>query len=322
MNLKSKRYALLGVLLLVSSVGIVSQFYPVIDDLFVRNPFWNGLSDVYNLLDPIRVQNLDVLYRSDPSSSTLLFIGPSTGFSVDEVESVKVFAERGGHVIVADDFGSGNDLLEGLGLDVRFTGDLLLDSVFYDMEHTYPRLLNFSAHNMMPRDIVLNYATTLSDDFLVHSIETSSPFSFVSREKLVEFRSYPVLGCVEYGDGEITLFSDSSVWINSMIGKEGNRDLLLGMAKGNVYIDEVHLAPSILTELNRVFVGLYFILRIPEVRYSLVVFGSLMLWYYRSKPSGEAPLDEVEELLKRHSEWDREQVSWLQMQRRKTSGDQ
>ena len=320
--MKSKRYVLLGVLLLVSVIGVVSRNHSPTDDLFVRNPFWNGLSEVYNLLDPIRVQNLDVLYRSDPSSSTLLFIGPSTGFSVDEVESVKVFAERGGHVIVADDFGSGNELLEGLGLDVRFTGDLLMDSVFYDMEHTYPRLLNFSAHNMENRDIVLNYATTLSDDFLVHCIETSSPFSFVSRERLVEIRAYPVLGRVEYGEGEITLFSDSSVWINGMIEKAGNKNLLLSMVEGSVYIDEVHLSQGSISLINRIFEGLYSLIKIPELRYGVILASLIALRYYSSKPYEIPQRDEVEELLKLHSEWDREQVSWLHDQRRKTNGNQ
>ena len=91
--------ALLGLGLLVISVVIVASVYPVLDDFWVENPSWNGLSEFYRVANPVRVKNLDELGDFDPFDYTLFLVGPSRGFSDGDIAAVEAFLDGGGRVV-------------------------------------------------------------------------------------------------------------------------------------------------------------------------------------------------------------------------------
>ncbi|MHA1400529.1 MAG: hypothetical protein ACTSQE_09280 [Candidatus Heimdallarchaeaceae archaeon] len=86
----------------------------------IYNTGWDGLSTVYDTLkaeDRFEITNgmssLTILNRLN-KSGVLVIIGPTTSYNFAETISLITFLVRGGSLIVADDFGSGNEIFEPL----------------------------------------------------------------------------------------------------------------------------------------------------------------------------------------------------------------
>lgn len=311
--MKVRGYLVLGFSVFIGLSLLVIQGYPSVDDLFVRNPYWNGLSEVYNMLEPVRVRDYGELYRVDPVNSTLLVVGPSLEFSDSDFASFRSYLLGGGTVVLADDFGSGDQILSRLGVDAGFSGELLLGSVFYSGGFELPRILNVTCFDVLGDELVLNYATFLTGED-VDCVVSSSPFTYsvVNGSRVV--RAFPVIGGVNYGRGRVWVVSDSSLWINGMIERAGNRDLLLELVEGAVYIDEAHMEPSALVSVDNMLSVVDAYLGLQLVRVFIVgVLCMIVLQYTPSEP--DYSVDEFEEVSKLHPGWDREVVEWLRERR-------
>ena len=309
------REALLGLGLLVVVVVLVASVYPVVDDLWVENPGWNGLSSFYNLTDPVRVRDLGELDEFDPLDCTLFLVGPSRGFSSGDVAAVMGFLGDGGRVVLLDDFGSGNLLLEGLGLETRFNGGLLRDGVFFDPVPEFPRLLNFSFYET--EELVLNYGTVLDLGERARVLISSGPLSFVNGSAGVRVGEFPVVAGVPLGDGLLVLVSDSSVWLNSMIDRGDNRGFLEDMLHGVALIDVGHSYPTRLLGFQWMLEEVYAVLALAEVRHLVGVLLVVLVFRLRFEEDSESVPDFVGEILNRHPEWNKEQLKWLSEQQRK-----
>ena len=74
---KVKLSVLLGVSFSLICIVVFSSFYPEVNDLWVENQFWNGLSRFYFIENPVRFESLAELeIVVNPSGSTLFIIGP------------------------------------------------------------------------------------------------------------------------------------------------------------------------------------------------------------------------------------------------------
>ena len=141
--------------LIVMGAGLlflmISLMIPVLStdaDFSVYNRDWNGCSklgkEVYgtgSLLPSIDISGSSeeiVAHSSltemsdllEPESSVIIIIGPRTDFNDDEIGSVDTFLRRGGLLFLADDFGTGNELLSGLDTDTRISGEMMLDLAY------------------------------------------------------------------------------------------------------------------------------------------------------------------------------------------------
>ena len=99
-----------------------------------------------------------------------------------------------------------------------------------------------------------------------------------------------------------------------------NKELLKSLARGTIIIDEAHSAQSRLGTVKSFLTKTYNYLGFYEIRYALVlitVIGVLRM----NLSITENPVDPVEDLLKRHPEYDRTRVEWLQEERRKPYGE-
>jgi hypothetical protein len=311
----------LSVLLGLTSALIVSYgltvVYPNIEDLWRENFDWNGLSTFYEQTKPTKIENLKQLETVTPSDSTLLFLGPTTGFTKLEANQVNDYLRYGGRVIIADDFGSGNQLLELLDLPIRFDNRLLKDQFFRDKNSLMPLISVKRLQGI--KTIVFNYATVLIDVDQSDVLVKSSPFSFLSTsvdDFSDDYLSYPVIAEVTYGEGKLILVSDSSFSVNSMINRGDNKWLLMRLARGILLIDESHIEKSNLTLLQELLTKIYTLLRNYEVRYAMVI-GFILLIFRFELTMQEQVLDPVKEVLKTHPEYERETVEWLEMERRK-----
>jgi hypothetical protein len=169
--------------------------------------------------------------------------------------------EAGGTVLVADDFGTGNSLLQRLGIGARFSGKPLADLYFYSREPSFPLITDFSPNPATGNltMIVLNRPSyiELGNSSQVTRLASSSPFSFIdlsgeNRPLANEtIDSYPVMAGAKIGRGTLILISDPSMFVNEMIDLNDNMQLfrnLLGIGHGSLFFDVGHLSRAPLTD--------------------------------------------------------------------------
>jgi hypothetical protein len=247
--------AVLSALLMLS----VGYYWPVQEAYHPLNSDWNGCSKIANT-----TQNTQLLLSYDrllPKATSLLaIIGPSIEFSRDESSRIGNFLESGGIVLLADDFGTGNSLLEALNVSAQFSKKPLADLYYYSKNPSFPVITDFSRSPATDNltAIVLNRPSyiEIGNSSLVTEIGSSSPFSFIDfsgegRPLANEtIDSYPVMVSVKIGGGLLLLVADPSTFINDMIGLYDNMRLfqnVLKMGEGSVIFDVAHLAGPPLT---------------------------------------------------------------------------
>ena len=294
-------------------VVLVTLWMPSIDDLFVETPYWNGLSGLYSVYEPVRLRDLGDWdkHLSPASNSTLFVIGPSSDF--DEFDGIAVydFLVDGGRVVLMDDFGTGNQLLELLELDVRFDGSLLEDPLFYEGDYGFPVILDIDFEDV--DEIVMNLPTGLTHEGGV--IASSSPFSYLKTGDQInsdDMGAIPVIVSESIGEGEMIVISDSSLFINSMRSYKDNEKLLEALVRGDMLIDESHLMPSRLTQAKATYRGVYELFSRVEIRYlflALIGFGLFKL-KWETEPNIKEE-DEVQRVMEIHPSWDRELVNQI-----------
>lgn len=315
--MRVRRIAVLGLGVAVIVVLGLAWVVPPIDDFRLENLFWNGLSELNSRFHPFEVSDLagllDVVLK--PSESVLLMLGPSEPFTDEEVDAVRGFLEAGGLVVLAEDFGVGNDLLEGLGVETRFSGGVLLDPLFKDKDSRLPRMLDFafSDYTRSLSSLTLNYATVLANvGHDVRVLASSTAFSYLSEglssspEEAELVGPFPVMVEVRYGRGNLILISDSSLFINSMLDKDDNAALLENLVDGKViYVDVSHWSPSLLTRFKGVLAQVYDVAGVTEVKYALVGMLAVVIFKVRWGGKEREERDEVEYVMREHPEWDR-----------------
>ena len=294
--------------------GIVTAYlFPPIDDFDPSNPFWNGLSRLSSELDLTPISSLTSgLAKVDPSRSALLIVGPEAPFSRAEARAVSRFVRGGGLLLLADDFGSGNQLLKLMGLKVRITEGLLLDPLF---KHRASPLPKVRARGLK---LVLNYAAALAGSGFEVLAESSS-FSFLDSNLNLRFDSgerkgpFPVAARVPYGAGEVVVVSDSSLFLNSMLGLGDNLRFARALVGGRgALLDAGHWRRGALASFKGAVRSALTALRAPEARYFLLVGALTLIYAVRLELAEPGGVSAVEEVLRRHPDWDREVLERLE----------
>jgi len=234
----------------------------------VYSPFndqWDGCSNLLNLTN-----QTSILYdeSSTPTHThTLLtIIGPKTPFNLDESKHILTFLTSGGVVLLADDTGSGNSLLQSLNVSARFARTTISDLYFYSKQPIYPLISGF-APSPVTRSLTLilmdhpSYIQIM-DNRTVNELAYSSPFTFIDNygngtiSQKESTQSYPVMASTQIGNGLLVLVSNAAVFANGAIGFFNNTQLfrnLLNMAGGSATIDITHLNRAPLSDLRSIF---------------------------------------------------------------------
>jgi hypothetical protein len=259
-NLKHGRSIAAGVALSAVLMLSVGYYWPIQEAYHPLNQDWNGCSRIAGL-----TANTTLLMSYDkplPNATSLLaIIGPSVNFTKRESSNIRKFLDYGGVVLLADDFGTGNSLLEGLNVSARFSHEPLADLYYYGKNPDFPIITGFSPSLATDNlgAIVLDRPSYIStgNSSSVTKIGSSSPFSFIDpsgngRPSTNEtINSYTVLATVRIGSGPLLLVADPSMFINDMIGLYDNMRLFqnaLRMSDGSVIFDTAHLARAPLTD--------------------------------------------------------------------------
>jgi len=304
------RPLLLGTLTALTVSVLIIGLTPPIDDFNPENPHWNGLSEFFGKFNCILWETP----RSPNSKSTaFLIIGPSTTFTSSDIETIKGYLEDGGLLVVADDFGSANELLEALGVNVRINGSLLLDPLFKYRSSVLPKA-KFGGG-----EVILNYASVVEGrGFQV--LARSTKFSYLDLNGNMKFdkgepsTSFPVAVRIKYGKGDLIVISDSSIFVNSMLKLGDNINFVKHILTGRkIVVDASHWTPSPFSRAKNILIRAFNILKIPEARYVLAILitAAFFRLRFKAKPySGEA--SPIEETLNKHPNWNRHTLEMLE----------
>lgn len=189
----------------------------------MHNPGWNGTSRFFDSLDRHKISEIDnPLDLSGYTNSTLLVISPYRHFTPDELTAYRNFVTRGNTIIIADDFGTGNELLSGIGSSMTILpGNLSGVDRLYDSPYTvvaYP-----AGSTTLPvsgEKFVLDMGAAVSGGTpelvtgLMSWVDTKGspgpgPGTAIS--------SYAVISRESLGRGEVYAMGDPSFFVNSML---------------------------------------------------------------------------------------------------------
>lgn len=266
-NLSRVRSLAFAVVLSAILILSISYYWPIEDPYHPLNSGWNGCSKVASAAANVTL--LSSYSKLSPNSSSLLaIIGPNIQFSDEESSNVRSFLEAGGTVLLADDFGTGNSLLQRLEIGARFSGKPLADLYYYDRDPGFLIIRGFSPSSLTENVsvIILNRPSFLEIDnsSQVTRLASSSPFSFI--DLTPEDRplpnetidSYPVMANARIGRGILVLISDPSMFINEMVDLYDNMRLfrnILGTSHGSMFFDVMHLSRAPLTDWRIILKG-------------------------------------------------------------------
>lgn len=249
------RFLALAIVLSILIAAAFAYYLPIQDSYHPLNAGWNGCSAIVQAYPNATLLNsYDVAL---PSSSLLAIIGPSVSFTAHDASAIHTFLEGGGTVLLADNFGTGNLLLEALGVNVRIAGEPLADLYFYTRNPQFPLAYDFSPSPLTANltAIALNRPSYISGtNSSITVLASSSPFSFVDldqgRPTVNEtVASYPVMATSEVGRGSLIIIADPNIFTNEMLGLFDNALLLRNLMKAHsqLVIDVAHLSNAPLT---------------------------------------------------------------------------
>jgi len=286
---------------------IVIWFLPSNDDFRTDNPYWNGTRDIASSYPITPLQSLSALTFL-PHGSTLILV-PYLEFTPVELEELNSFVTEGGTLVLADDYGHGNQILEYLGLKVRFSGQFLLDPFYCYKNQQFPRITHLVS-NSITSDIdslVFNHATCLVDVEKSDILVLSSSFSFLDLNGNQESDEdepdgpLPVISNHNLGSGKIILISDPSIFINSMRTIESNYTLIQNIAAttaSELLIDQSHLPQSNLQKVKSVLTSIRDSFTTPWGAVGLVILTltvtMIPVWYKKGRVVNTPKGDDID----------------------------
>ena len=275
-----RRFLVILTIALVIILGIVVWFFPSNEDFRTENPFWNGTRDISSIIPASPLASLSDL-PSSPQGATLILI-PYLNFIPTELDKLNNFVTQGGTLVLADDYGFGNQILEYLGLKARFSGQTLLDPLFSYKNKWLPRIYHLTENSVTinTESLILNHATCLIDVETKDVLAQSSSFSFLDLNGNEEWDEneptgpLPVISRHSLGSGQIILISDPSIFINSMETMGSNYNFIQNIADittSRLLIDQSHLPPSNLHQTKNLLAYIRGWLITPVGTLSLVI---------------------------------------------------
>ena len=259
-----RRFLLLLALAMLLLLAMVIWFYPSSEHFRVDNPFWNGARAFVSHFDASTLRSFDDL--PDDPEGTVLVLMPYTDFTGAELAGLERYVSRGGNLILADDYGYGNEVLDYLGLDARFVGEPLIDPLFNYWNEWFPRVTDFVPSPITDdvESVILNHATSLEIGPGLEAIAQTSGSSFLDLTGNLEWDEEEPSGPLviaaraEVGRGTAILLADPSIVINSMRGLEDNERFAKNMLKirsprAEILFDQSHLPEASLDETKGIF---------------------------------------------------------------------
>ncbi|MBO3798451.1 MAG: DUF4350 domain-containing protein [Thermoproteota archaeon] len=285
------------------------------------NPYWNGFTRLAGIVNATFKNAGETVL--DPGLTILFIIGPEENITDSHVSLVKAFLENGGTVVLMDETGVSNRLLESLNIDIKIGNRPMLDPVFYEGSWRLPKTTGLKSWMSSAGEIVMNTPSTLEPGLNTMVIAYSSPFSFLDLNGDGEYTSgepsgpFPVAAEAAFSRGRIIVFTDSSMFLNSMVEKGGNMKLLKNIVGDGVMVVDTSLWQTQPRDsLKKVSSMLLQTVSTPEARYAAAIMlaAAAYVWASSTRPRGE--VGELQQVLEKHPDWNPELLKALEEARR------
>jgi hypothetical protein len=216
-------------------------------DFCLENPYWNGMSGLSSATDVHPLYGISGL-SGVSGNDTLLIVSPLVNYSKEESAYVRSFLERGGKVIVMDDYGVANSLLNNLSAPITLYPVPLCQDMDYYKEQSFPVIKNIapSWETAKVSSLTFNHPVSLSLSGDARAIALTSVYGWLdlndsSRlEKNELMGMYPVIASWSRGRGELIVIGDPDLLANSVIDQTDNRIFMRNVLKGTVWVDVSH----------------------------------------------------------------------------------
>ena len=264
------------------SVLLLIWIYPSMGDFRVDNPNWNGIREFVSELNATPVSSFKMLEKMP--QKTALIVVPYEPLATEELETLKRYVEYGGLLLVLDDYGFGNQILEYLGLEVRFSGKPLLDPLFNYKSKWLPKVVRVQEAQYLKGVglLVLNHATALTNVSRGMVVAWSSSFSYIDQNLNGQWDvgepkgPLPIAAICKVRQGTVVVIADPSILINSMIALGDNLKFIENLVKlhtmePEVYVDQKHLPITRLEKAKTFLEVLYKWATYPTVSLALAV---------------------------------------------------
>ena len=252
---------------------------PSQQDFTGSNVSWNGIRDWINSTSTIDANSVDNL--ANLAQNHVMLVIPNTPYQETEMARIKDFVSQGGSLVLLNDYGYGNDILSYCNVSARFTNKTVLDPLFCYKSPDLPRITDFNAALTQSgiKSVVLNHATSLSGVAVTDVLAWSSKDSFMDANNNGQYDAadsrgpLPVAARFTLGKGVITLFTDPSIMINSMLQIEDNAALVQYLTTSPdeqirpILLDQTHIEQR---ALDKSKAGLYSLREFLAKPYSLL----------------------------------------------------
>ena len=178
------KHIILSIVLCLAATSIILYLSTNDQDLSRYNNDWNGTSHFFTLTDrhlSYDVYNLTSLSKA--FNSTLLLLAPERNYEPVEILAYSNFLKSGNTIILADDFGTGNSFLKGIGSNISIVSGILTSADrAYNDSHSivaYPTDYNHTILSGI-ETLVMNKAASL---LYGEPLATSSLFSWIDKDK-------------------------------------------------------------------------------------------------------------------------------------------
>jgi hypothetical protein len=243
--MKTRTLLLSGLAVLIILL-VLGRFYFSEEDFNLQNPDWNGLSHLASAIHATPLYSTATL-AGQGSGKTLLIVGPKKNYTTEESSQVLSFLHSGGKVVVADDLGSADSLLDAIGSPITIDPVLMCQYENYYVNQTFPIITNISSPNMQNvRQIVLNHPASLNVTDTAEIIASTSDKAWLDYNGNLSLDGdermgiYPVAAIDSFAGGQLLVISDPDVFVNSMQDKGDNAVFASDIFTGPVMVDVSH----------------------------------------------------------------------------------
>lgn len=334
MNIPDLDYPQILALILVSilffSLGISLSTSSI--SFSAYNSAWNGASSITQKTDTLNIET-DIIrdasrYSDIQSNRTVSMIFSSDkNYTKKEIEQIHQFLRRGGTLVIAEDFGNHtNTLLSGLGLKTRVDGGLLRDERYNYKESGIVIARNITNHTLTRGvdSLTLNYGSILipGGSFV---LVNSSSYGYLDVNRNGELDTnesvsrYPVVTIENIQKGKVVVTSDPSMFINTMLDREGNNRFLENIFKGKekIILDYSHknaIPPfmSLILSIKdswilQVFLGILGLSIIFSV--SNKIYTPIVEWIKKERVNINLTRQQIEKYIeKKHPNWEHDKT--------------
>lgn len=268
-------YVVASLMLLIGGFVVASLMQPMFgtrEDFSMYNTRWNGASglagNVYGTGDLVPAFSLatgeeDAVlahrsfasYDLAPEETTVLALGPSKDLTGEEAAWLSTFLEKGGRLVVADNFGSGNAFLQAAGAETRIHGDLVADLV-YSKQPPFVVVTDIEDHPATggASEVLLDHGSIVEPGRNATVLMRTGASAWLDgdlnrvQDPGEASGPFPLMAIEPVENGTVLSVSDPSLYINGMRDEADNTRFSTGlvawMAEGNrvVLIDEAHRA--------------------------------------------------------------------------------